>query len=66
MASLAAFVFLVVVPIWSIATILVRWIESWEVPPDIETTSPAELSHRLALLEQIVKSDQAEPARSIR
>jgi hypothetical protein len=65
MASLATFIFLVVVPIWSVATILVRWIESWEVPPDIEVASPAELSHRLALLEQIVKSDQAEPARGI-
>jgi hypothetical protein len=66
MASLAAFIFLVVVPIWSLATILVRWIESWEVPPDLETTSPAEISHRLALLEEIVKSDQSELARGSR
>lgn len=59
MASLAAFIFLVVVPIWSVATILIRWIESWDVPADIETSSPAELSHRLALLEDIVKSDRS-------
>jgi hypothetical protein len=66
MTSLAAFIFLVVVPTWGIATILVRWIESWEMPPDLEAPSPAEISHRLALLEQIVKSDQSEPARGAR
>ncbi len=66
MASLATFIFLVAVPIWGIATILIRWIESWEVPPDIDTSSPAEISHRLALLEEIVRSDQSELARGDR
>ena len=49
MLSLAAFIYLVVIPIWSAAAIIVRWIEAWGAKPASEGSgylaTPDEIAH---------------------
>ena len=63
MSSLAAFIFLVVIPIWSAAAIIVRWIEAWDRKPASEasgyTATPEEMERRIALLEDVLKVDRS-------
>ena len=63
MSSLAAFVFLVVIPIWSAAAIIVRWIEAWGAKPASEGSgylaTPDEMARRIALLEDVLKADRS-------
>jgi hypothetical protein len=63
MSSLAAFIFLVVIPIWSAAAIIVRWIEAWGAKPASETSgyvaTPEEMERRIALLEDVLKADRS-------
>jgi hypothetical protein len=62
MSSLAAFIFLVVIPIWSAAAIIVRWIEAWGAKPGSEASgylaTPEEMERRIALLEDVLKADR--------
>jgi hypothetical protein len=62
MSSLAAFIFLVVIPIWSAAAIIVRWIEAWGAKPASEASgylaTPEEMERRIALLEDVLKADR--------
>jgi hypothetical protein len=62
MSSLAAFIFLVVIPIWSAAAIIVRWIEAWGARPGSAASgclaTPEEMERRIALLEDVLKTDR--------
>ncbi|SEC69331.1 hypothetical protein [Bradyrhizobium erythrophlei] len=62
MSSLAAFIFLVVIPIWSGAAIIVRQIEAWGAKLASETSghlsTPEEMERRIALLEDVLKLDR--------
>ena len=62
MSSLAAFIFLVVIPIWSAAAIIVRWIEAWGARPASAApgclATPEEMERRIALLEDVLKADR--------
>jgi hypothetical protein len=65
MASAAIFFFVVVVPIWSVATILTRWIETWgeaeggdkAVGSLIESVD--EMTARIAALEKVLAESKA-------
>jgi phage shock protein B len=65
MTSALIFFFVVVVPIWSAATILTRWIESWEeaesggqaVGSLIESVD--EMAARIAALEKVLAENKA-------
>jgi hypothetical protein len=63
MSSLAAFIFLVVIPIWSAAAIIVRWIEAWGAKSAPEASgylvTPEEMAHRIAVLEDVLKADRS-------
>jgi hypothetical protein len=63
MSSLAAFIFLVVIPIWSAAAIIVRWIEAWGAKSAPETSgylaTPEEMAQRIAVLEDVLKADRS-------
>jgi len=63
MSSLAAFVFLVVIPIWSAAAIIARWIEAWGAKPASEASgylaTPEEMARRITLLEDVLKADRS-------
>jgi hypothetical protein len=59
MSSLAAFIFLVVIPIWSAAAIIVRWIEAWGAKSGASgLATPEEMERRIALLEDVLKPDK--------
>jgi hypothetical protein len=62
MSSLAAFIVLVVIPIWSAAAIIVRWIEAWGVQSASEASghpvTPEEMERRISLLEDVLKADR--------
>jgi len=66
MSSLAAFIFLVVIPIWSAAAIIVRWIEAWGAKSAPEASdylaTPEEMARRIALLEDVLKGDRSRVA----
>lgn len=66
MLSLAIFIFLVVIPIWSAATIMVRWIEAWgaKSAPAVSgyLATPEEMARRIALLEDVLKADKSRVA----
>jgi hypothetical protein len=62
MSSLAAFIFLVVIPIWSVATIIVRWIEARSAKSASEAgylITPEEMARRITLLEEVLKADRS-------
>ena len=63
MSSLAAFIFLVVIPIWSAAAIIIRWIEAWGAKPASEISgclaTPEEMERRIALPEDVLKVDRS-------
>jgi len=63
MSSLAAFIFLVVIPIWSAAAIIVRWIEAWGAKPASEASgylaTPEEMARRITILEDVLKADRS-------
>jgi hypothetical protein len=62
MSSLAAFIFLVVIPIWSAAAIIVRWIEVWGAKSASEAgylVTPEEMARRITLLEDVLKADRS-------
>jgi hypothetical protein len=62
MSSLAAFIFLVVIPIWSAATIIVRWIEARGAKSASEAgylITPEEMARRITLLEEVLKADRS-------
>ena len=63
MSSLAAFIFLVVIPIWSAAAIIVRWIEAWGAKSVPEASgylvTPEEMAQRIAVLEDVLKADRS-------
>jgi hypothetical protein len=63
MLSLAAFIFLVVIPIWSAAAIIVGWIEAWGAQPASEASgylaTPEEMARRITLLEDVLKADRS-------
>ncbi len=65
MASIAEFIFLNAIPIWSGAALIVKWIESWDVDmsfgADATASSPEEMARRIAFLEDVVKSERARP-----
>ncbi len=65
--SIAEFVFLIAIPIWSAATLVVKWIESWEFDltfgsEDSRAATPEEMTRRIALLEDVVQSNRPDPA----
>jgi hypothetical protein len=66
MSSLAAFIFLIVIPIWSAAAIIVRWIEAWGAKSTPEASdylaTPEEMARRIALLEDVLKADRSRVA----
>ena len=62
MSSLAAFIFLVVIPIWSAATIIVGWIEARSAKSASEAgylITPEEMARRITLLEEVLKADRS-------
>jgi Phage shock protein B len=65
MASAAIFFFVVVVPIWSAATILTRWIETWAEAEGGEEAvgslieSVDEMTARIAALEKVLAENRA-------
>jgi hypothetical protein len=60
MFSLAAFIFLGVIPIWSAAAIIVRWIEAWGAKSEASgLAAPEEMERRIALLEDVLKTDRS-------
>ncbi len=66
MSSLAIFIFLVVIPIWSAATIVIRWIEAWGAKPAPEASgylaTPQEMARRITFLEEVLKADKSRVA----
>jgi hypothetical protein len=59
MALALEFIFLVVIPIWSAATLTIRWIEAWASETDDELISELletsdEMSRRVKALESVV------------
>ncbi len=61
--SLAAFVFLVAIPIWSVATVITRRIEAWanetdDAAMDTLIGATGEMSQRVAALESVLKHDK--------
>lgn len=72
MASAAIFLFVVVVPIWSAATLLTRWIESWaEAEPGEESVgalveSVDEMTLRIAALERVLTENKGAVGSGVR
>ena len=64
MASAAIFFFVVVVPIWSAATLLTRWIETWAETEGGEKAvgslieSVDEMTARIAALERVLADNK--------
>ncbi len=59
MAFAAEFIFLVVIPIWTIATLITKWIEGWASVSEDELIdeivgASGELSKRVAALEGVI------------
>jgi hypothetical protein len=61
MSSLATFIFLVVIPIWSAAAIIERWIEAWGAKSGASghLATREEMEWRIALLEDVLKADRS-------
>jgi hypothetical protein len=63
MSSFAVFVLLVVIPIWSCAAIMIRWIEAWGERSTTEASAylatPEEMARRIAVLEEVLNADRA-------
>jgi hypothetical protein len=61
MSSLATFIFLVVIPIWSAAAIIVRWIEAWGAKSEAsgQLATREEMERRIILLEEVLKADRS-------
>jgi hypothetical protein len=62
MSSFAVFVLLVVIPIWSSAAIMIRWIEAWGESSTTEAlaclATPEEMARRIAVLEEVLNADR--------
>jgi hypothetical protein len=63
MSSFAVFVLVVVIPIWTGAAILIRWIEAWGEKSTPEASAylatPEEMARRIAVLEDVLNADRA-------
>jgi len=72
MASAVIFFFVVVVPIWSAATLLTRWIETWAETGGGEQAvgsligSVDEMTVRIAALEKVLAETRASAGSAVR